>query len=341
MSDLTNSPCCSASRNENPYAHVTSSIPARSTHKSSDTPEGMTYIPGGKFDMGTDDTTGYPSDGEGPIRKVIVQPYYMDICTVTNDQFEKFIRDTSYVTEAEHYGWSFVFNSLVSSTIAGTVKRRPMETPWWWVVDSANWRNPEGPGSSINRRKNHPVVHISWNDAITYCNWAGKRLPTEAEWEFAARGGLHQMTYPWGNELTHAGKHLCNIWQGAFPEHNTQADGYLGTAPVKSFRANDFGLYNMVGNVWEWCSDWFSASHSNERFDPQGPIAGTHKSMRGGSYLCHESYCNRYRVAARSSNTPDSSTGNLGFRCVQDVMSIDTNIDHDGKTRDEINGEKT
>ena len=161
----------------------------------------------------------------------------------------------------------------------------------------------------------HPVVHVSWNDAKAFCNWAGKRLPTEKEWEFAARGGLEQKKYVWGDELHPNGKHYCNIWQGAFPNTNTMEDGYLGTAPVDSFPPNGYGLHNMAGNVWEWCANWFDQSMNlSSRVDLKAP-----KAMRGGSYLCHHSYCNRYRVAARSSNTMDSSTGNLGFRCVRDI----------------------
>ena len=162
-------------------------------------------------------------------------------------------------------------------------------------------------------------MHITWNDAVAYCEWSGNRLPTEAEWEFAARGGLEQRRFPWGDELEPSGKHRCNVWQGDFPDRNTEEDGYLSTAPVGSYRANGFGLFNTSGNVWEWCTDWFSADYGRAapRDNPIGPAAGSGRVIKGGSYLCHDSYCNRYRAGARSSNTPDSSTGNMGFRVVR------------------------
>jgi len=280
----------------------------------------MIYLSGGEFWMGTDSHEGFYADGEGPTRKVTVHPFYIDTYAVTNAQFSEFVSQTNYVTEAEKFGWSYVFHLLVSEETFKKVHKVPHGVPWWYVVEGADWSHPEGPDSCICDRMDHPVVHISWNDAMAYCDWAGKRLPTEAEWEYAARGGLEQKTYPWGDELTDQGEYQCNIWQGEFPHVNTKKDGYLGTAPVNTFSPNGFGLYNTVGNVWEWCADWFSPHFhiKGPKINPQGPPSGTAKVIKGGSYLCHKSYCNRYRVAARSSNTPDSSTWHMGFRCVVD-----------------------
>jgi len=283
--------------------------------------EGMIYLPGGQFLMGTDDQEGFPQDGEGPVRPVTVDPFYIDPCAVSNEEFSRFVAETGYKTEAEQFGWSFVFHLFISEQTKADVKHVVQRTPWWWRVDGADWAHPEGPDSSIEDRLEHPAVHISWNDAQAYCRWAGKRLLTEAEWEFAARGGLEQKRYPWGDLLKPGTEHMCNIWQGKFPDKNNRSDGYAGTAPVRSFPPNGFGLYNVSGNVWEWCQDWFSPTWhlTGPRHNPKGPEQGASRVMRGGSYLCHKSYCNRYRVAARSSNTPDSSSGNMGFRCAADV----------------------
>jgi formylglycine-generating enzyme required for sulfatase activity len=240
--------------------------------------------------------------------------------TVTNAQFATFVKATGHVTGAETFGVSAVFHLAFQGRPADVVNR-VAATPWWLAVRGASWRTPEGPGSDIARRQNHPVVHVSWDDAEAYCAWAGQRLPTEAEWEYAARGGLAQRRFAWGDELTPRGRWQCNIWQGNFPTRNSEEDGYLTTAPVKSYRANGFGLWQMAGNVWEWCADWFDPAYyaASPSESPTGPGGGEAKVMRGGSYLCHDSYCHRYRVAARSSNTPESTAANIGFRCANDV----------------------
>jgi formylglycine-generating enzyme required for sulfatase activity len=281
--------------------------------------DGMVRIAAGRFAMGSEAPDAFAADGEGPVRELTLAEYWIDAKAVTNAKFAAFVKATGHTTDAERFGWSFVFGAFVERG-ARVLPARVPGAPWWLPVEGASWRAPEGPGSDVYRRPNHPVVHVSFNDAAAYAAWAGKRLPTEAEWEKAARGGLDQARFPWGDELTPRGKHRCNIWQGEFPHRDTARDGFAGTAPADAFRANGFGLYNTSGNVWEWCADWFSADwHARAavetRADPRGPSEGTAKVVRGGSYLCHESYCNRYRVAARTAATPESSLGHTGFRC--------------------------
>ena len=274
-------------------------------------------LPGGSFLMGTDYSQGFPADGEGPVRRVTLSSFDIDTYPVTNADFASFISATNYRTEAEIFGWSFVFWAHIpEERFEKVVEDTVAQTPWWCKVPGATWDHPEGPGSDVKDRRNHPVVHVSWNDAAAYASWAGKILPTEAQWEYAARGGLEQKLYPWGDELTPDGRHLCNVWQGQFPRLDTAEDGYAGSCPVDSFPPNGYGLYSCTGNVWEWCADWFSTAFSTLQ-NPVGPPDGQAKVMKGGSFLCHASYCNRYRVAARTSNTPDSSASNIGFRCVK------------------------
>jgi formylglycine-generating enzyme len=264
----------------------------------------MVLIEGGEFLMGSEDDFAYPADGEGPVRPVRVDTFSIDPCTVTNTDFAHFVEAARYRTEAERFGWSFVFGGLLPDDFGPT--RGVANAPWWRQVERADWAHPEGPESNVAGRLDHPVVHVTWSDAEAYCKWAGKRLPTEAEWEYAARGGLEGRVFPWGDELEPGGHHAMNVWQGSFPDRNTCADGHYGTCPADSYEPNGHGLLNMTGNVWEWCADWFSPNAS-------------HRVARGGSYLCHESYCRRYRVAARNGLTPDSSAGNVGFRCIADA----------------------
>lgn len=307
--------CCSVSRASFTDAKTETSPVTSQKQQAIKFKDKMVLLDGGTFLMGTEDDDGFPADQEGPVRKEEVKPFYIDSHTVTNAEFKAFVDDTDYKTEAETFGWSFVFHLFLQKEQVIEERRVP-GTPWWLAVDEAFWYQPEGPGSSIDERMDHPVIHVSWNDAVAFCDWAGKRLPTEKEWEYAARGGLVQKKYAWGDELHPNGEHYCNIWQGEFPTSNTKEDGYIGTAPAVSFPPNGYGLYNVSGNVWEWCADPFVNDNTKQLIYPGNQIP---RVMRGGSYLCHHSYCNRYRVAARSANTMDSSTGNLGFRCVADI----------------------
>ncbi|GGD44911.1 hypothetical protein GCM10010915_27700 [Microbacterium faecale] len=274
-------------------------------------------IPAGTFTMGDSSGDRNPADGEVPLHAVTLSAFDIDVTSVTNADFAKFVAATGYATEAESFEFSAVFH-LALQADEGDVLGVPPATPWWYGVRGADWRHPAGRHSSIDGLDDHPVVHVSWNDAQAYCAWAGRRLPIEAEWEYAARGGLDGATYPWGDDAVDADGWRANIFQGTFPDANTAEDGFATTAPVRSFAPNGYGLWQTVGNVWEWCEDWFdpNAYRSSPVRDPRGPARGQSRVLRGGSYLCHDSYCNRYRNSARSQNTPDSSMGNAGFRTV-------------------------
>ena len=269
-------------------------------------------IPGGFFEMGARKST-FPADQDSPRRKVRVAPFTIAPCAVTNTEFAAFVADTGYKTVAEQEGWSYVFHLLLEDA-----SQHPLTPPgqkWWRVVEGATWSAPEGPGSDVSTRGNHPVVHMAWFDAMAYCRWAGLRLPCEAEWERAARGGLARKKFPWGNGMTPDGAFAMNTWQGQFPDTNTQEDGYLATAPVDAFSPNGYGLYNTTGNVWEWVRD---AKGPLPKLDGIGAecdtINAVRRIQRGGSFLCHISYCDRYHIHSRTTNDPDSSTSNAGFR---------------------------
>ena len=301
---------------------------------------GMVWVPGGTFLMGSDDF--YPE--EAPTHRVAVDGFWMDQTTVTNSQFRRFVEATGYVTGAEQApNLDDYPNAPPEVLVPGSAvfRKPPMRVDlrnyqqWWSYVPGADWRHPEGPGSSLNGRWNHPVVHVVYADAEAYAAWANKTLPTEAEWEFAARGDLERAVYTWGDEFAPNGVMMANTWQGEFPWQNLRADGYERTAPVGSFPANGYGLHDMAGNVWEWTSDWFQSRHPEEADKPccipVNPRGGERdrsrdpatpetplprKVVKGGSYLCAPNYCLRYRPAARSPETIDSSTCHIGFRCI-------------------------
>lgn len=310
------------------------------------TTAGMVYIPGGIFEMGADNEQA--SADEYPKHKVQVSPFYIDATEVTNAAFKKFVDATGYITTAERKpDWEVIKKTVPPGTpkphdsllVAASLVFKPSAGPvdlndygqWWSWVKGADWKHPEGPGSSINGKENFPVVHVSWEDAMAYCKWAGKRLPTEAEWEFAARGGLINNIYPWGNEHVNTGKTKCNSWEGKFPYLNTKQDRFVTAAPVRSFAPNGYGLYDMAGNVWEWCSDWYDQDYYTSlgktiSLDPGGPPKSydpaepytPKKSLRGGSFLCNDAYCSGYRVARRMKSSPDTGLEHTGFRCVKD-----------------------
>lgn len=345
-----------ASNTEKDTVHSCTTVPPRFTvANASDsisfngdtTAAGMVYIPGGVFEMGADNEQA--AADEYPKHKVEVSPFYMDVTEVTNADFKKFVDATGYITTAERKpDWEVLKKTvppgtpkphdslLVAASLVFTQTNGPVNlneySQWWSWVQGADWKHPQGPGSTIAGKENYPVVHISWDDAMAYCKWAGKRLPTEAEWEFAARGGLLNNIYPWGNEHVNAGKPKCNSWEGQFPYLNTRQDGYVTAAPVKSFSPNGYGLYDMAGNVWEWCSDWYDQDYYSSidkitSINPKGPTKSfdsrepytPKRSLRGGSFLCNDAYCSGYRVSRRMKSSPDTGLEHTGFRCVKDT----------------------
>jgi formylglycine-generating enzyme len=303
---------------------------------SQNAPARMAWIPGGRFWMGTD----HMEDAQ-PVHQVEVKGFWMDRNDVTNEEFARFVKATGYVTVAERPLDPKEFPNLSPKDLApGSVVFTPPAGPvpldhplaWWKFVRGANWRHPNGPNSDLRGKEKYPAVQIAWSDAVAYAKWAGKRLPTEAEWEFAARGGRDRQDYPWGSELNPKGKWMANTFQGHFPDKNTSADGYTGIAPVASFPPNDFGLYDMAGNVWQWVSDWYRPDYyahlrqigeiaiapegPSDSFDPQEP--GIPKRVqKGGSFLCTDQYCERYISGSRGKGDPETGTNHTGFRCVR------------------------
>lgn len=277
------------------------------------------WLPATDSFTGTDSPM-IPSDGEGPRVPTRIDAFGLDATAVTNQLFADFVAATGYVTDAERFGWSFVFHLSLRHP---NHHPAPVGTPWWRAVRGAAWHSPEGPGSTIKKRKDHPVTHVSWADAAAFAAWAGARLPTEAEWERAARGTASDPRYPWGNQEPDDTRILCNIWQGRFPDVNTGADGWLATAPVKSFGASELGFYNLVGNVWEWCADRFRVHEPSPagRARDAAALSEDERTQKGGSYLCHASYCHRYRIAARTGRSADTSAAHTGFRLAWDISA--------------------
>ena len=272
-------------------------------------------IPGGASLLGTQNPQ-IPDDGEDPMRKTRIKPFRMGATSVTNAQFKAFVEATGYVTEAERFGWSFVFWAQVPETLGAT--QGVIDIEWWRRVDGADWRDINGPGTMAEHwHPDHPVVQVSWNDARAYADWVGGRLPTEAEWEHAARGGMGDVRFPWGDqEPNDTDFQPCNIWQGRFPEVNTAKDGFAATAPAQFYEPNGYGLYNLVGNVWEWTTEAYRIKSLKKHVRQRLAGMKGYKLSKGGSFLCHKSYCYRYRIAARSGTSPDSATTHQGFRVV-------------------------
>lgn len=313
MSDVApEKSCCTPDR-----GHGTGIIESRTVVQMAAAPSDCADIPGGTALVGTADPR-IPDDGEGPLRRVRVKPFRIGRAAITNAEFRKFIDATGYKTEAELFGWSFVFWSQVPEGVGDT--GGAADTEWWRKIDGAIWSAPNGPGTQAACRDDHPVVHVSWKDARAYAAWVGGRLPSEAEWEHAARGGLDDVPFPWGTEEPDDTNFTpCNIWQGRFPEANTARDGFETTAPDISFAPNGYGLYNIVGNVWEWTADTYRIKSLKKSVKARLRAMKGYRVSKGGSFLCHKSYCYRYRIAARSATAPDSTTTHHGFRVVWDM----------------------
>lgn len=315
MTETLTPPCCGAParpRSERPTETPGDMAPGKGDFASLAVP-----IPGGQGWIGTDRPE-LAIDGEAPLRKTRIKPFRIDATTVTNARFRDFVDDTGYVTDAERLGDSFVFEGLVRPGTPQDIMVAAV--PWWRPIKGASWRCIYGPESEDAWDPDHPVVHITWNDATAFAKWAGGRLPTEAEWEHAARGGQGDVRFPWGDREPNEQDYFpCNIWQGSFPKNNLVLDGYFGTAPARSFEPNAYGLYNMVGNVWEWTSQPFKVSSLKKSVKQAHAGRQGFKLCKGGSFLCHASYCYRYRIAARSGNSRDSSTSHQGFRVAYDA----------------------
>jgi formylglycine-generating enzyme required for sulfatase activity len=315
----SNDSCCSPQRPESSSGTTRQEFSTSALLSSAN----FVSIPAGEFLMGTDEPY-YPTDGEGPSRSIWLDEFKISKFSVSNSEFASFIEATGYVTEAETYGWSYVFKGFIDeTTVSKQLAGIASSAPWWLAIEGAYWFRPFGGSQTIEVLLDHPVVHVTHTDALEFCRWSGYKLPTEAQWEKASRGGLNGKLFPWGDELLEGQQHNTNIWQGEFPQLNTKEDGFPGTAPVNSFRPNNFGLHNTVGNIWEWTNDFWSArwhipNTQETRKNPIGPHKDAgNRVLKGGSFMCHDSYCYRYRNSARTFNSPNTSTSHIGFRCVK------------------------
>jgi len=343
--------CCSLfilnCKNKDKHGEITEKITVSNTSAPAD----MVYIPGGNFIMGSD--AEYAQSNEGPEIQVKIDPFFMDETEVTNAEYSKFVKETGYITIAERpIEWEQIKNDLPDGTPKpadsffepGSLVFSPPNHPvnlddyslWWQWVKGSDWKHPQGPDSNIDGKDNYPVVQIAYEDAIAYTKWVGKRLPTEAEWEFASRGNEGYSQFTWGDELSPQNTYLANFFQGDFPHNNTLEDGYETAAPIKSFPKNSFGLYDMIGNVWEWTSDWYSPDTKKQylvnasklcinpkgpdiSYDPSDPYATQKRVIKGGSFLCSDQYCSNYRSSSRMATSIDSGQNHLGFRCVKNI----------------------
>ncbi|MEE9361552.1 MAG: formylglycine-generating enzyme family protein [Cellulophaga sp.] len=343
--DANSIQCCAPTSSNKVIYEKGSTIPLLTKPFST---SGMKWIPSGTFSMGANNDQARKD--EYPIHKVKLNGFWMDETEVTNAQFKEFVTATNYITYAERApDWEEIKLQVPPGTqkphdsllVAGSlVFKQTNESvnlndygQWWRWTNGADWKHPNGPNSSIEGKDNHPVVHVSWYDAAAYAEWAGKRLPTEAEWEYASRGGLSSNIYPWGNVPINEGKSKANSWEGDFPYNNTKADKFTNTSPVKTYAPNGYGLYDMAGNIWEWCSDWYDYTYyktlnntitnnpkgPNKSYDPIDPYTSK-KVQRGGSFLCNDAYCSGYRSASRMKSSPDTSLLHTGFRCVADNL---------------------
>jgi sulfatase modifying factor 1 len=314
-------PCCVPSKQRAADLDLSRRLSSGRQRVASGSTENMVRLDGGRFLMGTESAEGFPQDGEGPIREVTLDPFYMDVRPVSNDDFREFVNATGYRTESERFGWSFVFHTHIA---AEKVEDRVAGVEWWCKVSGADWAHPEGPDSSIDSRGDFPVIHVSWNDAAEYAKWAGKRLPTEAEWEYAMRAGSTETRFPWGDSPKRPeGQFGLNFWQGSDHRQPSNEDGHVYLSPVRAFPPNAWGFFDPVGNVWQWVADVYAPdAYARRAAGVHNPVqtgAGGERVSRGGSWWCSAKTCHGYGLFYRGKAKPEAPFNNVGFRCARDI----------------------